>query len=127
MECLLSSNDVLTGATVGWCRRSEVARVDPRYAYPQPTYRNYQTAPDYYKHAGDAAAARLRPPAPPRPPVYHPPRGRHQGGPVAVARRGPRALPTGTAPGDDLRRRPPGPPPAVAGNNTGASNNPYRL
>lgn len=92
--------------------RAELARVDPRYAYPQATYTNYR--PGYYQQYPPGYNMQNMPPPPPmydpsapRPPMYDGP----QGG-------------TKLAPTQDYEAPPPGPPPAQR-NDTGSSN-PFR-
>lgn len=92
--------------------RAELARVDPRYAYPQSTYTNYR--PGYYQQYPPGYNMQNMPPPPPmydpsapRPPMYDGPQGGSK-----------------LAPTQDYAAPPPGPPPAQR-NDTGSSN-PFR-
>lgn len=92
--------------------RAELARVDPRYAYPQSTYTNYR--PGYYQQYPPGYNMQNMPPPPPmydpsapRPPMYDGPQGGSK-----------------LAPTQDYEAPPPGPPPAQR-NDTGSSN-PFR-
>lgn len=92
--------------------RAELARVDPRYAYPQATYTNYR--PGYYQQYPPGYNMQNMPPPPPmydpsapRPPMYDGPQGGSK-----------------LAPTQDYEAPPPGPPPAQR-NDTGSSN-PFR-
>ncbi|KAI0126623.1 hypothetical protein BJ170DRAFT_413683 [Xylariales sp. AK1849] len=87
--------------------RAELARVDPRYAYPQANYTNYAQGPGYYGMQ-----------AMPPPPVYDPNRPpMYEGGPPMGATKLDPAQTGNYAP-------PPGPPPpaAVRPERTGNSN-----
>ncbi len=98
-----------------------MARVDPRYAYPQPagftTYR-----PEYH------GMQNMAPQAVPPPPVYDPNRPPMYSGPDGATKVAPSQWgnePTHRPQGHDYEA-PPGPPPAVTADQTGSSNNPYR-
>lgn len=100
--------------------RAELARVDPRYAYPQPSsYTTYR--PEYYNMQPNMA------PPPPmydprgRPPMYDGPQGGTKTAPSQWTQ-GPTHRP------DEEYGAPSGPPPAqrLAPENTG-STNPYRV
>lgn len=97
--------------------RAELARVDPRYAYPQATYTNYR--PGYYQQYPPGYNMQNMPPPPPmydpsapRPPMYDGPQGGSK-----------------LAPTQDYEAPPPGPPPPgprpAERNDTGSSN-PFR-
>lgn len=95
--------------------RSELARVDPRYAYPQSSYNNYR--PDYYNMQNNM-------PMPPpvydpnaaRPPVYDDPQGATKTAPSQWGQQ-PTYRPADQQ-ADDYAP-PPGPPPAVTANHSG--------
>lgn len=102
--------------------RSQLARVDPRYAYPQPAgYTTYR--PDYYGMN-----------AMPPPPVYDPSRPLIYDGPPgstkvdsAQASQQPQAHPPPPPPPQEAGiAGPQVPPPTVTANHTGSSNNPFR-
>ncbi|KAF3762199.1 hypothetical protein M406DRAFT_341467 [Cryphonectria parasitica EP155] len=108
--------------------RAELARVDPRYAYPQSSYTTYR--PDY-----QGQYYNMQPNMPPPPPMYDP-AGRPPiyDGPVGGTKTAPSQWTQGPTPrpADEEYGSPEGPPPAhtaaspVAPQGTGSSN-PYRL
>ncbi len=102
--------------------RTELARVDPRYAYAtQPGgYNTYR--PDYYGMQNMPAPPPVYDPNAPRPPVYDGPDGGSKVAPSQWTSQ------PAHQPEHEEFQAPPGPPPtaAVTANNTGASNNPYR-
>ncbi|KAJ9132982.1 hypothetical protein NKR23_g11064 [Pleurostoma richardsiae] len=108
--------------------KAELARVDPRYAYPQPAgYSNYR--PDYYGMQPQpfAAPPPVYDPNAPRPPIYDGPEGATKVAPSQYGNQPTyRPADQDQAPMGDDFAPPPGPPPAVTANHTGSSNNPYR-
>ncbi|KAI1375444.1 hypothetical protein F4677DRAFT_137918 [Hypoxylon crocopeplum] len=91
--------------------RQEKAGVDPRYAWPQASYSNYQPGPGYGSNAYGMH---------PMPPPVYDPSGRppmYEGGPPPMGGSKVDPIQTGVEParqpGDDYAP-PPGPPPAAA-------------
>lgn len=107
--------------------RAELARVDPRYAFPQSAYSTYR--PEYY------AQYRMQTDMPPPPPMYDPSgRPPTYSAPVGGTKTAPSQwtqAPTHRPADEEYGAAPPGPPPAhtaaapVAPEHTG-STNPYR-
>ncbi|KAL8393316.1 hypothetical protein RB595_003194 [Gaeumannomyces hyphopodioides] len=101
--------------------RSQLARVDPRYAYPQPAgYTTYR--PDYY-----GMNAMPPPPVyePSRPPMYDGPPGGTKVDPAQTSQQS-QAQPPPPPPQEAGIAGPQVPPPTVTANHTGSSNNPFR-